>query len=39
MIKQYLELSDSQRLRGMIPVTDNTQEALVTYSKDDMFAK
>ena len=37
MIEQYLALSDSQRLRGMIPVTDNAQEVLVAYLKDDIF--
>lgn len=37
LVKKYVSLSDSQRLRGMIVITDNTQNVIVDYSQDDLF--
>lgn len=38
LVEKYVSLSDSQRLRGMIVLTDNTQNVIVDYSQDDLFA-
>lgn len=38
MVEKYLALSDSERLRGMIFVTERQDEAVIAeYSKDDRF--
>ena len=39
LIQVYLSLSDSQRLRGMIGVTDNGDGAIGQYAKDDIFSE
>ncbi len=38
LIEKYRNLTVSQRLRGMIAVTDDTKNVIVDYAQDDQFA-
>ena len=37
LVEKYESLSDSERLRGMIVLTENTQNVIVDYVQDDLF--